>query len=84
MPKITFTFHLDHENDDNEGIVYDAVDAANERAKFELTPREFEERFDKAESLVWDCLGKFLQDDCCMQVEFDTEAGTARVLERTQ
>lgn len=84
MPKLKLTFHLDWDDDDPEGVVADAVDADNERAKYELTPREFEDRIDKAETLAWDCLGKFLENDCCLTVEFDTETGTARVLERTQ
>ena len=84
MPKFTFTFHVDWDNDDPEADVEDAVLLEHEPARYLESPREFEERLEKANALAWDCLGKFLQDDCCMRVEFDTTAGTARVLERTQ
>lgn len=81
--KIRLKFHLDWDNDDPEATVDDAVDAAHERARYEMTPREFDDLREKAVELAWDCLGKFQEDECCITVEFDTKAGTATVIPHT-
>lgn len=81
--KFKLKFHLDWDNEDPEALIDDAVTDDNERARYEMTPREFDDRIEKATELTWACLGKFQEDECCITVEFDTEAGTATVLTRT-
>lgn len=81
--KIKLKFHLDWDNDDPVGLIEDAVDAEHERHRYEMTPREFDDLREKAVDLTWACLGKFQEDECCIDVEFDTVAGTAVVLPRT-
>ena len=78
--KLTLTFHTD---DDAEEAVYDAVTEANARHQFEMTDREYENLIDKKVDEVYEALGKFLEDDCCLKVEFDLVAGTAAIKDRT-
>lgn len=79
MP-LKLTFHAD---DNTEDQVYDAVAAANARYQFEMTDREYEALIDKKVDEAYESLGKFLEDDCCLAIEFDFATGTAVVKDRT-
>ena len=78
--KFTLTLHTD---DEAEEAIYDAVSQACARHQYEMTDREYENLIDKKVDEVYEALGKFLENDCCLKVEFDLVAGRASVQPRT-